>query len=139
MRRLNLMRTAPRQWRRAAAAPRSRQRPAVSSLSPKNPFDDRKRGRAPPPRRPLSKLTGALSAPDRRAAVVASYKKDLVRVLASLSAGDQVHTFVDSLREITRWVEEEETRASAKMTEDEIAGEQAKFLTKQAADAARGG
>jgi hypothetical protein len=75
----------------------------------------------------------ALSEADRRAAVAASYKVDLVRVLASLSSTDQTKTFVDPLREIARWVEELETRGSSGKTDEQIAGEQAKFIVQQAA------
>jgi len=58
---------------------------------------------------------------DRRTFVTASYTKDLVRVLAALSAEDQVHKYRAPIMEICRWVEEEETRASAKMTDDQTA------------------
>ena len=88
----------------------------------------RRHGRAPPKRRRRSRSIRRCPNRSGVAAVVASYKKDLVRVLWSLSATDQVHTFVNSLREIARWVEEDETHATSKMTDDQIAGEQAKFL-----------
>jgi hypothetical protein len=107
------------------------------ALSPKNPFDDPKAWASPAEAANAINAYRALPEGDRRAAVAASYKKDLVRVLAALSAVDQVQTFVDPLREITRWVEEDETRASAKMSDDDIAAEQAKFQIKQAADDAK--
>lgn len=107
------------------------------AFSPKNPFDDPKAWASAAGAAAAMKAYQALARADRQAAVAASYKKDLVRVLGSLSAGDQVHTFVDPLREIALWVEQEETRASSGMTDEQIAGEQAKFLIKQAADAAK--
>jgi Domain of unknown function (DUF4157) len=76
----------------------------------------------------------ALAPAARKQAVADSYQHDLIRVLAVLSPVDKTKTFVDSIREITRWVEELETRSSAKMTDDQIAGEQATFLIKQATD-----
>jgi hypothetical protein len=74
---------------------------------------------------------------DRRTAVATSYKKDLVRVLQALSAEDKVHKYRAAIMEIARWVQEEETRASAGMTDDQIATVQKDWMKKQAEDAAK--
>jgi hypothetical protein len=110
---------------------------AALSLSPKNPFDDPAAWKNAAGAATALDAYKALPEADRRAAVAASYKKDLVRVLSSLSPADKVGKYVDQIREITRWVEEEETRASSGMTDDQIAAEQAKFIRKQAEDAAK--
>lgn len=107
------------------------------ALSPKNPFDDAKAWSTSAEAATAMRAYQALPAADRRAAVEASYSTTLSKVLASLTSTDQVQTFVDSLREVTRWVEEAETRKSAGKTDDQIAAEQAKFMAKQAADAAK--
>lgn len=73
---------------------------------------------------------------DRRAAVKATYKGDLTRVLALLAPADQVGKYNGALAEIGRIVEEEETRSVAAMTDDQIATTQRDFLKKQAEDAA---
>jgi hypothetical protein len=73
---------------------------------------------------------------DRRAAVKATYKGDLARVLALLPPADQIGKYRDALAEIGRTVEEEETRASAGMTDVAIANVQMNFVKKQAEDAA---
>ena len=78
----------------------------------------------------------ALSAADRLTAVTESYTKDLVQVLRTLTKADQAHKYREAIREITRAVEEIETRASAVMTDDQIATTQRDFLKKQAEDAA---
>jgi|SRR5665213_2545888 len=79
----------------------------------------------------------ALPEADRRAAVAGSYKLDLVQILRNLSPADKIGKYVNQIREITRWVEEDETNASSGMTDDKIAAEQAKFMQKQAEDAAK--
>jgi hypothetical protein len=107
------------------------------AFSPKNPFDDAKAWSSAAEAAIAMTAYQALSEPDRRAAVAATYKTNLIRVLSSLSAGDRAKTFVAPLREITRWVEELETRASAGKTDVGIADEQAKFLIKRAADDAK--
>ncbi len=73
---------------------------------------------------------------ERRWAVRMSYKGPLRSVLAQLPASDQVKTFAPQLMEIGRFVEEIATRATAGMSDDQIAAEEAKFLTKQATDEA---
>ena len=78
-----------------------------------------------------------LSEADRRTAVSTSYKKDLVRVLQALSAEDKVHKYRAAIMEIARWVQEEETRTSAGMTDDQIATVQKDWATKKAEDAAK--
>lgn len=78
-----------------------------------------------------------LSESDRRTAVATSYKKDLVLVLQALSAEDKVHKYRAAIMEIARWVQEEETRASAGMTDDQIATVQKDWMKKQAEDAAK--
>jgi hypothetical protein len=131
---------ADRQANRVAAggraAPVTAAAPAVA-FSPKNPFDDAKAWSSAAEAVKAMTAYQALTPPERRAAVAASYKADLVRVLAQIPKPDQVKTFADSLREIGRWVEELETESSAGKTGDLIAGEQAKFITKQAEDAAK--
>jgi hypothetical protein len=107
------------------------------ALSPKNPFDDPKAWSSAAEAAKAMTAYQALPEADRRAAVAASYKTDLIRVLINLSASDRVKTFVDPLREIGRWVEELETRASSGMSDDQIAAEQAKFFIKRAADDAK--
>jgi len=102
-----------------------------------NPFDD------PKARSSAAEAAKALVAyqklpeNERKRVVAVSYKRNLVHVLAALSATDQVKTFVDPLREIGRFVEETATRETAKMSDDQIAAEEAKFLVKQAVDAAQ--
>ena len=78
----------------------------------------------------------ALPLAERRKAVADSYQHDLIRVLRALSAIDKTTTFKDSLREIGRFAEELETQSSAGMTDDQIAGEQAKFVIAEAKAAA---
>ena len=80
----------------------------------------------------------ALSAADRLTAVTESYTKDLVQVLRTLTKADQAHKYREAIREITRAVEEIETRASAGMTDDQIATTQRDFLKKQARTPPRG-
>ena len=77
-----------------------------------------------------------LGEPERRWAVGRSYKGNLRRVLALLPASDQVSTFAAPLMEIGRFVEETASLATAGMSEEKIAAEEAKFLTQQAADEA---
>jgi hypothetical protein len=77
-----------------------------------------------------------LSAADRFTAVKESYTKHLAWVLGTLPKADQAHKYRDAIREITRLVEEIETRASAGLTDDQIATTQRDFLKKQAEDAA---
>lgn len=104
---------------------------------PKNPFDD------PGSWSGAAKAAAAIDAyvvlaeADRRAFVKASYAKDLVRVLAALSRQDQVHKYRAAIMEICRWAEEEETRASAGMTDDQIASEQKDWMKQQAEAAAK--
>lgn len=107
------------------------------ALAPKNPFDDPKASASSADAAVAMKAYQALPAADRKAVVEASYNTTLANVLNSLSSTDQVQTFVDSLREIARWVEEAETRKSSGKTDDQIAAEQAKFMAKQAADDAK--
>jgi hypothetical protein len=72
----------------------------------------------------------------RRACVKASYKKELQPVLSAayrLWLGlalkeDQVRRYGDAFREIGRIVQEEETRAAARMSDDQIATVQSRFL-----------
>ena len=78
----------------------------------------------------------ALPEPYRRAAVVASYKKDLIRVLAALAPADQIGKYRGALSEIGRWVEEEETRSSLGMTDDQIAAAEMAYVKKPEDDAA---
>jgi hypothetical protein len=73
---------------------------------------------------------------ERRWAVRMSYKGPLRQVLAQLPASDQVKLFAPQLMEIGRFVEEIATRATAGMSDDQIAAEEAKFLVKQAVDEA---
>jgi hypothetical protein len=110
---------------------------AVLSFSPKNPFDDAASWKDAAGAAKALEDYKALSAAERRAAVSSSYKRDLIRVLAALAPADKVGKYADAIREITRWVEEEETRASSGMNDDQIAAEQAKFIRKQAEDAAK--
>jgi hypothetical protein len=105
--------------------------------SPKNPFDEKSAFANGAEAAKALNAYKALSPPDRRNAVAASYKVDLVLVLSALSGPDKVHTFAAELREILRIVEELETRASAGMTDDQIAAEQAAFMIKEAAAAAK--
>jgi hypothetical protein len=102
----------------------------------KNPFNDPTAFKDAPSAAKAIEDYKALVLVDRRDSVKGSYKKDLVRVLAALSRADQVQKYRDPIREITRWVEEEETRASAAMTDDQIATTQKDFLKKQAEAAA---
>ena len=78
----------------------------------------------------------SLSENDRRTAVEASYKGDLKVVLQKIPAADQLHRFNDTLAEIGRFTEEAETRASAKMSDAQIAAAQMAFMKKKAEDAA---
>ncbi|MGZ4313514.1 MAG: eCIS core domain-containing protein [Solirubrobacteraceae bacterium] len=78
----------------------------------------------------------SLSESDRRKAVEASYKGDLKVILQKIPAADQIHRFNDTLAEIGRFTEEAETRASAAMTDDQIAAAQMAFMKKKAEDAA---
>jgi Domain of unknown function (DUF4157) len=110
---------------------------AALSLSARNPFDDAAAWKDAAGATAALEAYKVLPEADRRAAVATSYKKDLIRVLASLAPADKVGKYVDPIREITRWVEEEETRASSGMTDDMIAAEQAKFMRKEAEDAAK--
>ena len=78
-----------------------------------------------------------LSKGARRKFVRETYKRDLVRVLLALSPVHKVHKYNAAIMEITRFVEEEETRASAGMTDDQMASVQQKWMKKQAEDAAK--
>jgi hypothetical protein len=78
----------------------------------------------------------SLDADDRRKAVEASYKGDLKVILQKIPAADQIHKYNDTLAEIGRFTEEAETRASAGMTDDQIAATQMAFMKKKAEDAA---
>jgi hypothetical protein len=109
----------------------------VLARSPKNPFDEKKAFSNGAEAAKALTAYQALTPAERSAAVAASYKVDLILVLSALSGPDKVHTFAAALREILRTVEEIETRASAGMTDDQIAAEQAAFMIKQAADAAK--
>ena len=103
----------------------------------KNPFEEAKSWKGAADAAAAIDTYAAQPEADRRAFVTASYLKDLVRVLAALSPEDQVHKYRAPLMEICRWVEEEETRASAKMTDDQIAEVQKNWVKKQAEDAAK--
>lgn len=115
----------------------SQSRTASLAFSPKNPFDDPAAWKDAVGAAKALDAYKALPEVDRRAAVATSYKLDLVKVLASLSAADKVKKYVSEIREITRWVEEEETHASSGMTDDAIAVEQAKFMKAEAEAAAK--
>lgn len=103
----------------------------------KNPFDQATSWKSAADAATAIDTYAAQPEADRRAFVAASYTKDLVRVLAALSPEDQVHKYRAQIMEICRWVEEEETRASAKMTDDQIAETQKNWARKQAEDAAK--
>jgi hypothetical protein len=102
-----------------------------------NPFEDPKAWSSAVEAAKAMVVYQSLPVNEREAAVAVSYKKNLIRVLSSLSRADQVTTFVDPLKEIARFVEEMATRETAKMSDEQIAAEEAKFLNKQAADAAQ--
>jgi hypothetical protein len=110
--------------------------PALA-FSPKNPFDDAKAATSAAEAVKAIRAYQALTPAERRAAVAASYKVQLAPVLKLIPKADQVTTFADTLREIGRSVEELETEASAGKTGDQIGDEQAKFIKKQAEDAAK--
>jgi hypothetical protein len=102
----------------------------------KNPLDDPAAWKDAPGAAKAMDAYRALALADRRAAVKASYKKDLVRVLAALAPADQVQKYRNAIQEITRWAQEEETRASSGMTDDKMAETQRDFLKKKAEAAA---
>ncbi len=78
-----------------------------------------------------------MNATERREAVRATYKNGLAGILQQLRPEDQVGKYVDALREITRTVEEEETRASSGMTDDQMAAALRDWRRKKAEDAAK--
>ena len=90
----------------------------------KNPFADP--AATADPKSALNAYLG-LSPEDRRACIKASDRNALARVLARLSA-DQQKTYRDALEQIGRFVQEEVTRATAGMGDEEMAGVQRTFL-----------
>jgi hypothetical protein len=109
------------------------------SLSPLNPFDDPRVAANEANAKAALDAYQKLPEPTRRAAVAASYKTgNIIRMMLSqLSMADQSSTYGPVIREITRWAEELETRASAGLTDDQIAAEQAAFMQKLNEDRAK--
>ena len=74
---------------------------------------------------------------DRLLAVMTANRTALINVLRTLSSEDKVVKYKEQIREITGWIEEIETRSASKMTDEQIAAEQSKFMLKEAQDSAK--
>lgn len=69
-----------------------------------------------------------LSAAKRRKLFEANFKGGgIAKLIRTLSAEDAAGPYRDEIRELLRWVEEEETRKASGMTDEEMAEAQAKF------------
>ena len=103
----------------------------------KNPFTDAASWASPAGAAAAVDAYRALSAAERRAFVKAEYRNRLPTILWKLTDADKVHKYRAAIMEIGRTVEEEETRAAAGMTDDQIATVQRDWVKQQAEAAAK--
>ena len=108
-----------------------------SPAAPPNPFEDPKAWSNSVEAAKALDAYQKLSENERRVAVSGSYKKNLARVLRTLSPTDQAK-YIDALREIGRFVEEMATRQTAKKSDVQIAAEEATFLATLPKDTVQG-